>query len=360
MLESLIALDEWNADTPAAPNKSNLLYIRTFQVPVALLLKVLDNMYDEGFGTHDRIHYWQKRIAEEEVDGDVVYTLRYCGQTTGSPWERHRGDMYNQLKTFFGRFLRVLGQTAQGVKVLSSAKVHTVSSTLSHASTETSDLREQILVALFGDGALNTQAGGKDVVTLFKEDRNNFDLLRTNTLRLLATETRVCIKSELEVLSEYSHAVRKYVDKSPATTGSGQFTDQTEAMILHQATPAVLTSNGAAVMVTVGSDLGAEHESAEDTFWYAGGRSADAVTRIYNFFCSWEGPTALEAVDPNAAKNLANSGHLPLVDFFPWFTKNDKDYPKASELLRRYMNTVKPMICLAYGERVSLFAISSY
>jgi hypothetical protein len=359
MLESLIALDEWTADTPTAPNKSNLLYIRTFRVPAELLLKVLDDMYEEGFGTHERIHYWQKRVAEEE-DVKVIYTLRYCGQTTGSPWERHRGDMYNQLQTFFGRFLRVLGQSAQGVKVLSSAQVHTVSSALVQASTETSDLREQVLIALFGDGALNTQAGGKDVVTLFKEDRDNFDRLKTNTLRLLETETRVCTKAELETLREYSRSVRKYVDKNPSTTGSGYFSDRTEAMILHQATPSVLISNGAAVMITIGSDLGEEHESAEDTFWYAGGRSADAVTRIYNFFSSWEGPTALEAVDQNAAKTLANNGHLPLVDFFPWFVKHDKDYLKASDLLRRYMNTAKPMIALAYGERVSQFEKLSY
>jgi hypothetical protein len=351
MLESLISLDEWNADTPTSTSKSNLLYIRTFQVPVALLLNVLDDMYDEGFGTHERIHYWQKRIAEEE-DG-AVYTLRYCGQTTGSPWERHRGDMYNQLQTFFGRFLRVLGQSAQGVKVLSGAKVHTVSNALVQASSETSDLREQILIALFGDGVLNTQAGGKDVITLFKEDRDNFDRLKTNTLRLLETETRVCTQTEMETLHDYSHSVRKYVDKNPTTTGSGHFTDRTEATILHQATPSVLISSGAAIMVTIGSDLGEEHGNDEDTFWYAGGRSADAVTRIYNFFSSWEGPTALESVDPNAAKTLANNGHLPLVDLFPWFTKNDKDYLKASELLRRYMNTAKPMISLAYGERVS-------
>ncbi|EAT78581.2 hypothetical protein SNOG_13956 [Parastagonospora nodorum SN15] len=310
MLESLIALDEWTADTSNTGAKSNLLYIRTFQVPVALLQQTLDNMLEDGYGTHDRIHYWQNRISEEGAAEDgTVYTLRYCGQTTGSPWERHRGDMYNQLQTFLGRLLRVLGQTAQGVKVLTSAKVHTVSAALTQASTEISDLREQILIALFGDGALNTQAGGKDVITLYKEDRDNFDRLRTNT---------------------------------------------TESMILRQCMPSVL-NNGSAIMVTIGSDLGEDHESAEDTFWIAGGRSADAVTRIYNFFASWEGPTALESVNPNATRMLAGNGHFPLVDLFPWFRKSEKDFLKASDLLRRYMNVAKPMIALAYGERLVSF-----
>jgi hypothetical protein len=264
MLETILPLDEWTSDTPMPSTKSNLLYIRTFQIPVSLLQKVLDEMYEQGFGTHDRIHYWQKRIAEES-DDDATYTLRYCGQTTGSPWERHRGDMYNQLQSFFGRFLRVLGQTADGIKVLSCAHVHSIAGVLAQVAADKSDLREQILIAIFGDGALNTQAGGKDVITLFREDRDNFDRLRTNTTRLFMTETRSYTKTEVEALQEYSRAVHKYVGKNPSTTKTGLFTDQTEAIILRQAIPSVL-SNGSAVMVTIGSDLREEHKSTEDTF----------------------------------------------------------------------------------------------
>jgi hypothetical protein len=351
MLESLIALDEWTADTPSPPMKSNLLYIRTFQVPAVLFQEVLDELCEHGFDTHDRIHYWLRRIAEEPVD-DTVYTLRYCGQTTGNPWERHRGDMYGRLQTFFGRFLKVLGQTAQGIKVLNQVKIYTLSGVFQQVPSDSADLREQILIGLFGDGTLNTQAGGKDVVTLFREDRDNFDRLKTQTTQLLMTETREYTDIEADALQQYSRAIHKYIGKNPSTVGSGHFTDQTEAMILRQATPSVL-ANGSAVMVTLASDLGEDHVTTEDTFWNAGGRSADAVTRIYNFFSTWEGPTALESINTGATRTMAAGGHLPLVDLFPWFTKDDKDYLKASELLRCYMNLAKPMIVLAYGERVS-------
>ncbi|KAH7379386.1 hypothetical protein DE146DRAFT_626241 [Phaeosphaeria sp. MPI-PUGE-AT-0046c] len=331
MLDALIALDEWTADTPAPSTASNLLYLRTFEVSAEVLQDALDVMDKEGYGTHERVQHWQKRLDEDLNVGEIpaVYTLRYCGQTTGSPWERHRGDMYGQLKTFFGRFLKVLGQTPEGIEVLKGAKVHTLSDAFQQVSTQTADLREQIIIALFGDGTLNSQAGGKDIITLYREDRDNFDHLQTQTTQLLIT------------------------------VGSGQFTDQTEAMILRQATPSVL-ANGSAVMVTLASDLGEDHEDAEDTFWEAGGRSVDAVSRIYNFFSSWEGPTALESVDANATKNLAANGHLPLVDLFPWFTKVEKDYLKASELLRRYMNKTKPMIVLGYGERQIFAAQESF
>jgi hypothetical protein len=351
MLEPLMALDKWSADAVNPPANSNLLYIRAFEISALLLQEVLDKMDKDGFGTHDRINYWQKRIMEEP-DNSAVYTLRYCGQTTGNPWERHRGDMYGKLQTFFGRFLKVLGQSDEGIKVLSNVKIYTLSGAFQQVPADTADLREQILISLFGDGALNTQAGGKDVITLFREDRDNFDSLCTQTSRLLMTETREYSSMETDELRQYSRAIHKYVGKSPSTTGSGHFTDQTEAMILRQATPSVL-ANGSAVMVTLASDLGEDHDSTEDTFWNAGGRSVDAVSRIYNFFSSWEGPTALESIDAGATKRLAANGHLPLVDLFPWFTKDEKDCLKASELLRRYMNIAKPMIVLAYGERVS-------
>jgi hypothetical protein len=110
-------------------------------------------------------------------------------------------------------------------------------------------------------------------------------------------------------------------------------------------------------MVTVGSDLGEQHDDLEDTFWNAGGRSVESVARVYNFFASWEGPTALETVNHQSTKNLAASGYLPFVDLFPWFTKDDKDCLAASRLLRQYMNTVKPMIVLTYGERVSPLSV---
>ncbi|CAN9097540.1 unnamed protein product [Alternaria alternata] len=359
MLEAIIALDVWTADTPNPSVGANLLYIRTFQIPASFLQTILNEIVEEGFDTNDRVQFWQKRI-DEEATGDVLFTLRYCGQTTGNPWERHRGDMYGKLSTFFGRFLKVLGKTEEGRKVLHDVKIHTVAGAITPVSEDTSNLREQILIALFGDCALNTQAGGKDVITLFKEDRDNFDRLRTQTGLLLMSETRAMTEEESSWVEEYARAVQKYTGKNPNTLGSGEFTEGTRLMIVRQGVPSVLKNSGFAVMVTLGSDLGEDHESTEDTFWNAGGRSADAVSRVYNFFSSWEGPTALEAVDPYTARNLASSGHLPFADVFPWFTKEEKDYLKASDLLRRYMNATKPLIVLAYGYLQTFAGIKSF
>ncbi|KAH6637892.1 hypothetical protein C7974DRAFT_149749 [Boeremia exigua] len=355
MLETLILLHEWNADSPKVdPNSAvNRLYIRTLEVPVALLKGILNDMSEQGYNTLERVHYWQQRI-EEEMDDETIFTLRYCGQTKDSPWVRHTSDMYSSIETFFGRFMLSLGQSEEGRKVLRAIKVHSVAGAIETVSREQADLREQILIAMFRDCSLNTQAGGKDVITLYNEDRRNFELLQSQTIALLYSQTRSCTAAETEDIRKYASDVRRYVDKNPSTTKNKAFNEHTEAMIRDQGTPSMLP-NGSAVMVTVASDLGEGHDSSEDSFWEAGGRSAEAVGYIYNHFASWEGPTALESVDPQKFKQLARDGYLPLVDRWPWYSKEDKDSAKASELLGRYMNAVRPMIVFTYGEE-QLFA----
>ena len=273
-------------------------------------------MSEQGFDNNERIHLWQKRI-EEEDEKDIVLTIRYCGQTKGNPWERHRGDMYGTLSTFFSRFLKVLGQSSEDRKTLHDAKIHTVAGAIGQASEDTSNLREQILIALFGDGTLSTEAGGKGVITLFRKDRDHFDSLATHTTRLLMSGTRGTTPSEADGVNAYARVVHRYIGKRTSALGSESFTQSTEAMIVRQGMQSVLINSGSAVMVTLGSDIGESHDSAEDTFWNAGRPSTNAVTRIYNFFSSWESPTALESVDSLATQSLAArvvNNQIPQID----------------------------------------------
>ncbi|KAJ4381876.1 hypothetical protein N0V86_003243 [Didymella sp. IMI 355093] len=359
-LAHIMPLVEWTADSDKVEgeDRTNRLYIRTFAVRVGLLRGILIDMITDGWDGLERVRYWQQRI-EDENDDDTIFTLRYCGQTKGSPWERHTGDMYSSLETFLGRFMVLLGQSDEGKKVLHDVKVHTVAGAIEYVSQDRADLREQIVIALFRDCLLNTQTGGKDVIIIYNDDRRAFELLHTSTGRLLQSQTRPCTTEELAEIERYGRRIRRYVGKNPSTTQGRVFNDHVEAMIVRQATPAMLP-NGSALMVTIASDLGQDHDALEDTFWEAGGRSAETVGRIYNFFAAWEGATALESVDPLKYKKLARDNYLPLVDRYPWYCIDDKDTPKASELLRRYINAAKPMIVVAYGEEQIFAAVTNF
>jgi adenylylsulfate kinase-like enzyme len=170
-----------------------------------------------------------------------------------------------------------------------------------------------------------------------------------------------CPIAVLEQLKKYATSIMKYVTTHPTTTtGSGntkhKFTNATRDMLVTQGSTVVL-SDGSAVMVSVGTDLGDTHEDDDETFWYAGGRSVDAVSTVYNHFGHWEQGVVQASFNARLTRRMARKSCLPFTDVFPWFVKHDNDYSAGSKYLRRYMGIVKPIVVLTYGSLVceSLF-----
>ena len=122
-------------------------------------------------------------------------------------------------------------------------------------------------------------------------------------------------------------------------------------MLVTQGSTVVL-SDGSAVMVSVGTDLGDTHEDDDETFWYSGGRSSDAVSTVYNHFGHWEQGVVQASFNARLTRRMARKSCLPFTDVFPWFVKHDNDYSAGSKYLRRYMGIVKPIVVLAYGSLV--------
>jgi hypothetical protein len=354
MLKDMLVLEDSTPDSPNPPPNSVLFYIRTFTMQVNDLHNVLHAMLHDGFDMNERIYVWLERIEDMS---DVSYvTLRYCGQSKNRPWDRHTSDIYStSLRSFFNRFLKTSGMLCPSV--LQNAKVQVVE----HASmtsgapvgAELLDATEQVLIALFGDSVLNTEAGGNSTVSLTKEDRDIFESLKTKTISALLS-TQPCPVETQRALEKYAKDVRDYVSHHPTTT-KGQnkqhkFSDITESMLVRQGMPTVL-SEGSAPMVTLGSDLGDTHEEDEAPFFEASGRSADLVTTLYNNFGYWE-RGLMASFDEGLTKKLARQNKLPFVDLFPWFVKDKEDFKATSQFIRQYLTATKPYVLLAYGTLV--------
>jgi hypothetical protein len=272
------------------------------------------------------------------------------------PWDRHVSDIYKIfLNTWLAQFHKTVGMMCPSV--LASATVHTVKGAEFPVSlpADIFDVREQALIALFGDGVLNTEFGGKDIVVLAEEDHSAFNTLDTNFVPLIKKAKDAPV-SVLTAIRQYSKAVQDYASKNPTTTtGAGKakhsFSATTARMIFDQSTPKVLSDN-AAILVSLGSDLGDTHEDDDSSFFEAGGRSADLVSYVYNNFGHWESGVLLASFDHGLTKRLAKDKCLPFADVFPWFVKHKDDYPKASELLAKYMRCVNPYVVLTYGTLV--------
>jgi hypothetical protein len=214
------------------------------------------------------------------------------------------------------------------------------------------DTREQALIALFGDGVLNTEHGGKDIITLNSNDQDVFDTLQTTTLTQLA-QTKPCPPFKMQHLRDYAKNVRTYIEHNPTTTQGKtrhKFSQATESMLVKQGTFRRLV-DGSALMVSLGSDLGDTHGDEENPFFEAGGRSADVATTLYNHFGHWE-QGVRASFDPFLTRDLARNHQLPFVDYFPWFVKHKDDWNDASRLVGQYMDIAKPYIVFAYGNVV--------
>jgi hypothetical protein len=211
------------------------------------------------------------------------------------------------------------------------------------------DLREQVLIALFGDGALNSEAGGKRTMVFSQEDYDAFSLLNTDTVSLLELSQK-CSEEMVSAIQKYASDAQKYANTNPATTGTDKrkITDTVMSALVDQVTPSVI--NGSAIMVTLASDIGDHSKGENIRFFSQKGRSSEIVTACYNQFACWENRSRL--FDDFKTQNLAKAHHLPLVDVFPWFKKDSKDFNTACQLLRQYLTATTPLVVLTYGTHV--------
>ncbi|KAJ4382743.1 hypothetical protein N0V86_001965 [Didymella sp. IMI 355093] len=308
MLNQIFDLEQVTADTPAPPPNSKMFYVRSFQLSVLQLREVITCMLFDGYDMNPWIFAWLEKLTGLS---DVTH-------------------------------------------VLTQATVHTFTLANAMGMAVDDDLMnfyEQLLVALFGDCLLNTELGGKDVIFITEEDQEAFGQLRSHTIESFNT-TKPCSAHMMQAIETYAQNVRAYVDSHPTTRkgrrSARRFNDETEAMLIRQGTPRTLSIDGSAVTVTLGSDLGEDHEQDEGTFWEAGGRSADVVTNIYSRFLEWEaGPTA--SYNPIGFKSLCENHLWPMADVFAWYVKHKEDYSKAGEFLASYINAVRPWIIICYG-----------
>jgi hypothetical protein len=353
ILSNMIKLNSSDPDTAPLPEGSVSLYIRELQMQVEDMNNVLNSMLHDGYDMNPHIFYWMERVQDM---ADVSYvTLRYIGQTKNKPWDRHQSDIYSvSLRSFLGHFLRTAGMVCPWV--LQQAKVFVVSeASSSHGapmSQDHIDAQEQALIALFGDGVLNTDYGGKEVIALTNDDRDVFVTLQSSTIKEL-TKLRQCAPFKMQSLRNYAGHVRGYVQNNRTTTQGKKdhkFTQATERMLSLQGAWRTL-QDGSAVMVSLGSDLGDTHEDGTKPFFESGGRSAEIATLLYNHFGHWEQGIG-SSFDEFFTKNLATNSQLPFVDYFPWFVKHQDDWNAASLLCAEYMNLAKPYIVLSYGNIV--------
>jgi hypothetical protein len=160
---------------------------------------------------NDKIFHWCELIDKNKDQGSSAdFTVRYCGRTSGSPWDRHRRDVTRsvQHKSWFYRFLSLTMNVFP--HIIAETEVDTVIDATGSADllADALDLREQVPIALFGVGVLNMQSGGLNVVVpLTQKDHTTFLTLHTKTATRLQN-TRPCSEEMKSLVEKYGDRIR--------------------------------------------------------------------------------------------------------------------------------------------------------
>ncbi|KAJ4316457.1 hypothetical protein N0V94_005448 [Neodidymelliopsis sp. IMI 364377] len=335
-------------------------YLREFAMTIFEARKIFEEMLLDGFDMNRNLYAWWEMVTQMK-DSDTV-TLRYIGQTGRDPWARHRSDVYStSLRSFLGRFYATSYTHCK--RVVQEARIFEFRDARAFKGTsqDLQDMFEQALIAVFGDGVLNTDAGGKNgFITLINNDKVTFDMLRTNTAAKL-DKLAPCSEASIQKLKAYAREVAKYVNNNPTTRegyrSKHTFSAATEQMLVDQGAFQQLP-DGSAAMVFFGSDLGDNHEEDEKQFFEAGGRTADVVSVLLNFFGYWE--KLPDAFDEGFTKRLAQENQLPFFDYFPWYVKHKNDYGAANKYSSKYLKTSNPYVVVSFGLMPTFAATNNF
>jgi hypothetical protein len=339
-------------------------YIRSYTFTPDEFLYVLSMLVDESCDMNDKMYLWLEMAqqANQANTGNVTWTIRYCGRTEGSPYKRHIIDMKRAATkpTWFSKFLDVT-QT-ELPHIIQDVEIDIVSRATATAalSDELVDLREKVLIALFGVGVVNMQLGGLNVILpRNQDDVKTFLSLGTKTRKRLQS-LQDCPEEMKASIGAYGQAIKDYVDTHPDSTGVTENRPYTEHLlecVLEQATPKV-TPNNHSIFLTIASDIGVDNHPAS-WFYRSGRRSAEIVNECFDTIIDWE-KTLDEEVIMEPTKALASSGHLPFADVFAWFAKSNSDFPSAGKHILSLLNSTKPLIVLTYGQLPSYLALNSF
>jgi hypothetical protein len=131
---------------------------------------------------------------------DIVY-FRYVGQTTACPIARHHHDSCEILgvnPSFATRFINIIRVLFPDVIDMAIVQEFSDATICMPVAQEVADQREKALIALFWNGILNMESGGKRDVIIKEDDIRVFNLLQTETVKLYYHSTTECSISRIK------------------------------------------------------------------------------------------------------------------------------------------------------------------
>lgn len=236
----------------------------------------------------------------------------------------------------------------------------TIEIPLRHSQGRIVDSREQALIAEFGSSTLlNSSVGGMEaVVKSHPQDDAEFSSLNTQTISRLEWRTSELASTKINQLQNYGRAIQHFAKTNPDSTNYSTYpiTDEARDLVVNQSIPIV--SNGHAILVTIGSDLGAESLESMTPFYHGGVRSSFLTIQVLESMVHRE--LGYSTTTMHRIPELQRQCFLPFVDLYPWARKDPADLPNAMQFLRRYLHIASPIVVMTFSKTVAGVCLGSF
>jgi hypothetical protein len=338
-------------ESPPAKLPVAVFYVRTYTLTVAQLSKVIDVLLKAKITFKNKIFAWKRTI--DPLSRDVPVHLRYGGVSrTTHAWGRHVHDLRTTRGSSLMRILHVISDLYP--KVVANCLVQEIPhmELPISAGDQLIDTREQLLICILKQGALNVSISGSVSSSSNLPGKKLFQSLGTEFFATAAQMTQeISPTSRLAVQRYAQESAAKNYEKTVVSTT--RITDATTLakVLTDQATSRVL-KNGRAILLIVGLCPPAKSVKSPMSFWKSDCESSRILLATVQQFVEWE-----EVVADGQAANSAATRFLPFVNLYPQGRAEEEKTESATALLQTYLQALRPLMVLCLGHDVRMLPV---
>jgi hypothetical protein len=368
-INDLIQFTDTTGDQTDCPKGHTVFYLRSYPLKLSQLRELLSRWKQED-KHHPEVFVWEQMTKDITNDSITVY-LRYVGLTsTHSGSERHHDDKEIRNTGMFSDFNKecdnIDPSIHRSVKIYHFVKAHlrpsiTQSGVPVPASQEDADLRERVLISLFGlPSLLNRHPGGlfavyqppeTDVGTFKRLGTKVFTKLMDRSLRSkpsdsLARGATKWMDATLEFASQHTKELE--LEKH-------NIDGRHKKVWIEQALPTRLLEQ--TVIVVIGDAIPLHALRTPTAFWKQNSRSSHLLKDFLSRLFAYEQDNS--EWHPSQLDPLVDAGLLPFFDHRYWPNTTELCAESIS-LTREYVEATKPFLNLVLSNRNNKFVKANF
>lgn len=351
------------------PDGDAVFYVRSFTMSLHHLRKVIDDMETNDIVSAE-LTSWN-RATEYVTDLDTPLYIRYIGMSQHvNAWTRYKQDLSQRTDGLYGFFIDTVASLCPDV--LRDVKIYNFQTARMSAMRRPDgtpfkfdpsvvDIREQILIALFGyDSLLNRQHGGKYVSYVPSDyDQVAFQRLGTSLFQHMRQYSAQPDAETQMSVAQWMSTVQIFANSNEVDLGTDKYPIDPERRELwaQQALPA--TVHGKVLACWYGDYVPLHRLREVVPFWSQDSRTPRMLKDFISRLLALEENDMGTRWSSSQLTPYTDRGLFPFVDYQYW-PKHTELLRDIMELSRQYIEVTKPLVVVTLSKSLSCVVQSNF